>query len=127
MTGRSQRPTVRLARVYDVVDQSPPEGEVWMLVDRLWPRGVKKERLAGTEWDKDVAPSEELRRAFHHEQIGFEEFAARYRAELEESGAVDRLRQRVRQTGARTLVVLVGSKDPEHSNGGVLADVLNRT
>ncbi len=125
MTG-PQRPAVRLARVYDMVDQSPPTGEVWVLVDRLWPRGVKKERLAGTEWGKDVAPSEELRRAFHHEQIGFEEFAERYRTELEESGAVDRLRRRVRETGAGTLVLLVGSKDPEHSNGGVLADALTR-
>lgn len=123
MTGATT-PDVRLARVYDVVDEAPPAGETWVLVDRLWPRGVKRERLAGAEWDKEAAPSEELRRAFHHEEIGFEEFAERYRAELEQSGAAERLRRRARETDSGTLVLLVGSKDPEHSNGRVLADVL---
>lgn len=56
-----------------------------VLVDRLWPRGVSKARAALDEWAKDVAPSPELRSEWHHHRERFDEFAARYRAELDEA------------------------------------------
>jgi uncharacterized protein YeaO (DUF488 family) len=62
-----------------------------VLVDRLWPRGVSKARAALDEWAKDVAPSPDLRSEWHHHRERFEEFAARYRAELDDGGAATAL------------------------------------
>jgi uncharacterized protein YeaO (DUF488 family) len=76
-------------RVYE--DPSLDDG-YRVLVDRLWPRGVSKERAQLDEWLKEVAPSTELRQWFNHEAPRFEEFAARYDAELEQNPAVERLR-----------------------------------
>ena len=77
--------TISLERVHDLLDDDgPADGERRVLVDRLWPRGVKKERLVHDEWDKDVAPSSELRKEFHGGELDFEEYSARYRRELEE-------------------------------------------
>ena len=64
-----------------------PTGEFRVLVDRLWPRGMKKERLDHDAWDKDVAPSADLRKAFHSGELDFEEFSGHYRRELEDSDA----------------------------------------
>jgi uncharacterized protein YeaO (DUF488 family) len=71
---------LRLKRVYD--DPAPEDG-LRVLVDRLWPRGLSKERAALDLWAKDVAPSTELRRAFHHGGQSWQEFEAAYRAELD--------------------------------------------
>lgn len=71
---------IRLKRVYD----EPASGDGFrVLVDRLWPRGLSKERAAVDLWAKDVAPSTELRRAFHHAGMSWEDFATSYRAELD--------------------------------------------
>lgn len=117
--------TIRLERVHDVLDEhGPAPGERRVLVDRLWPRGVKKERLAHDEWDKDVTPSTALRTAFHHGELDFEEFAARYRQELETGDAAGELLERTRQAGASTLVLLYAAKDTAHNHAQVLRDVL---
>ncbi len=70
---------VRIRRVYDPVD---PEGGARVLVDRLWPRGVKKSALALDAWEKSLAPSADLRRWFGHNVACWPEFCRRYRAEL---------------------------------------------
>jgi len=70
---------LRIKRVYD--DAVPDDG-FRVLVDRLWPRGLSKERAALDLWAKDVAPSTELRRAFHRDGMSWADFEAAYRAEL---------------------------------------------
>ncbi|WP_109208950.1 MULTISPECIES: DUF488 family protein [Microbacterium] len=71
---------IRLKRVYD--DPAPDDG-FRVLVDRLWPRGLSKERAALDLWAKEVAPSTELRKAFHHGAMAWAEFETAYRAELD--------------------------------------------
>ncbi len=118
-------PEISLARVHDVLDdEGPASGELRVLVDRLWPRGVKKERLDHDDWDKDVAPSAELRRAFHGGELDFEEFSARYRRELEEGEAAQALLDRAADEDARRIVLLYAAKDTEHSHARVLQGVL---
>lgn len=117
--------TITLERVHDLLDDDgPADGERRVLVDRLWPRGVKKERLVHDEWDKDVAPSSELRKAFHGGVLDFEEFSARYRRELEEGEAAQALLDRAEEDGAGTLVLLFAAKDLEHNHAQVLQEVL---
>ncbi|HSH85253.1 MAG TPA: DUF488 family protein, partial [Guyparkeria sp.] len=79
---------INTKRVYDPVEKG--DG-CRILVDRLWPRGVKKEDLPHDEWLKTVAPSTELRQWFGHDPERFEEFTARYLRELEQNADLDRL------------------------------------
>lgn len=118
--------SVHTRRVHDHLhDPAGTEGYV-VLVDRLWPRGVRKEALHHDLWAKEVAPSKELRQWFHGlsaaEQAGrFEEFVARYRAELsgESADALDELVTTLR--GKDTVTLLFGLKDVEHNHAQVLA------
>ncbi|MBO0748134.1 MAG: DUF488 family protein [Acidimicrobiaceae bacterium] len=110
-------------RVYDDPGRAPNEHRV--LVDRLWPRGVKKEALDYDEWPKEVAPSSELRRWYGHEPSRFEEFARRYRDELSDGPAVATVAH-LRDLAARgRLVLLTATRDVEHSGAEVLATVLS--
>ena len=107
----------RVRRVYD-----PPEAEdgVRVLVDRLWPRGLAKERAAVDEWVKELTPTNELRTWYHGHPGQYEEFARRYREELAApalEGAAERLRE-LATAGRGTLLTAV--KDPDHSHVPVL-------
>jgi uncharacterized protein YeaO (DUF488 family) len=93
-----------------------------VLVDRLWPRGLSKERARVDLWLKDVAPSDGLRRWFHHESPRFAEFARRYRAELDGNPAVDELRDVV--GGHDVVTLLYGARDPTENQAVVLRDYL---
>ncbi len=98
-----------------------------MLVDRLWPRGVRKETLDNDEWAKDVAPSTELRRWYGHDPERFAEFSRRYRSELRDAPAkatVTRLRE---VAGRRRLILLTATRDVEHSGAAVLGAVVERS
>lgn len=113
---------VKIKRVYD-----PPAASdgYRVLVDRLWPRGLTKEAAAVDLWLRDVAPSTELRKWFHHEAQKWSEFRERYEKELRANpDAVARLRDVVR-THAVTLVY--GAKDEEHNQAAVLRDFLAGT
>ncbi|MCL2465427.1 MAG: DUF488 family protein [Micrococcales bacterium] len=118
-------PAVRIKRVYDAA--SPDDG-FRVLVDRLWPRGMTRERAAADLWLKDVAPSPALRTAWHHTPDRFEQFADRYRAELDTNPAADRLLGLIRSHPAVTL--LFAAHDPEANHAavlrGYLADALAR-
>ena len=95
-----------------------------VLVDRLWPRGIKKADAHLDEWLQDAAPSTELRRWYGHDPERFPEFARRYRAELRRppaSGAVDHL---LRVSSIQSLVLLTATGDVEHSGACVLRDHL---
>lgn len=110
---------LRLARVYD----TPGDDDGYrVLVDRVWPRGVRKEDARVDLWLKEAGPSTELRKWFGHDPERFEEFARRYGAELEGSPALAELREIVATHPVVTL--LYGAKDTEHNQAVVLADVL---
>lgn len=118
-------PEITLARVHDVLDDDGAGRTVRrVLVDRLWPRGIKKQRLAHDDWDKDVAPSPDLRKAFHSGELSFSEFSRHYRRELEGSDAPQELLERAKDAGARKVVLLFAAKDTEHNHAQVLQDVL---
>lgn len=108
---------VSIRRVYD----GAPPGWHPILVDRLWPRGVAKGDLSAT-WLQEVGPSTELRQWFGHDPERFEEFAERYRQELEGSEAFDELVEEAR--GQQRVVLLYSAKDAEHNQAVVLADLL---
>jgi uncharacterized protein YeaO (DUF488 family) len=110
---------VRIKRVYD--EPAPADG-YRVLVDRIWPRGVSKDAAAVGEWLRDVGPSTELRRWFGHEPSRFEEFADRYRAELEGSEALARLRALAAEHPVLTLVY--SAKDTRHNQAVVLQGLL---
>lgn len=109
-----------MRRVYDEPD--PADGRR-VLVDRLWPRGLAKERAHIDEWAKDVTPSNELRKWFHEDRdTRRAEFAERYRAELDDHAeAVDGLRAEGR---GHTVTLLTANKDPDTSHVPVLLERL---
>lgn len=93
-----------------------------VLVDRLWPRGISKERAALDLWMKTIAPSSELRRWFGHDAKRWKEFVRRYRAELREHGAeLAELRSRARK---QPVTLLFGARDIGHNEAVVLREVL---
>lgn len=115
---------VEIVRVYD--DPGRRRGEHRVLVDRLWPRGVRKEALDYDEWRKDLAPSSELRRWYGHEPARFVEFAKRYRAELSTPVAVTALRELAETARRQRLVFLTATRDVEHSGATVLRSAIGR-
>ena len=113
--------SVKIKRVYD-----PPAAEDGqrVLIDRLWPRGLKREEAGLDGWLRDVAPSDELRHWFGHDPARWEEFQARYRRELEDEArraALAELRERARRG---TLTLLFAAKDVEHNNALVVREAL---
>lgn len=110
---------IRIKRAYD--EPSADDG-YRLLIDRLWPRGVSRDRAALDEWNKDLAPSGELRTWFGHDPERFDEFRRRYIAELSDRGEeIDALR-RLAEEGPLTLVY--SARDAEHNDAVVLADIL---
>ncbi len=115
------KPQVKIKRIYD-----PPAEEDGqrVLVDRLWPRGVKRAEARLDAWLRAVAPSDELRRWYGHAVDRWEEFAARYRAELADAEHQEALAQ-LRQMAERgPLTLLFAAKDGAHSEAEVLRHVL---
>lgn len=113
--------TIGIKRVYE----APAPDDGWRaLVDRLWPRGIKKADLEMDEWAKDVAPSADLRRAWHHGDISDGAFRERYAVELDGNPALAELAEKAR-TG--TVTLLVATRDVATSHAHVLADAIERT
>jgi len=116
---------VRLRRVYDA--PSDADG-ARVLVDRVWPRGLRKDALRLDDWAKDVAPSTELRTWYGHDPAKFGEFRQRYLGEL--SGASQRAalgRLRALAASGRPLTLLTATKDLDHSQAAVLARLLSQS
>jgi uncharacterized protein YeaO (DUF488 family) len=114
---------IQVRRIYDA---ATPDDGARVLVDRLWPRGVSKDRAHLDDWCKQVAPSTELRTWYHHDPELFDEFTRRYVEELrdpEPSAALARLRD---LAARQTLTLLTASKNPDISEAAVLADLLKR-
>ncbi|HEV2419497.1 MAG TPA: DUF488 family protein [Terriglobia bacterium] len=113
--------SVSVKRAYD---KAKPGDGFRVLVDRLWPRGVTKEKLKIDEWMKEIAPSPELRQWYGHEVEKWPEFRKRYRAELAKPPA-NKLLQLLAERSQRGKVTLViGARDVEHANGAVIAEMI---
>ena len=114
---------VQVRRVYDPPD--PDDGQR-VLVDRLWPRGLSKQRARLDDWCKEIAPSNELRKWYGHDPDRYAEFARRYRAELgdpERAAALAHLRE---LAGHGRLTLLTATKRSDISEAAVLADLLGQ-
>jgi uncharacterized protein YeaO (DUF488 family) len=97
-----------------------------VLVDRLWPRGLTKEKAKVDFWMKEIAPSDELRKWFHHEAGSWGEFEKKYKAELaKKKELVSQLNGLVKEHG--TVTLLFGSKDGKQNQAVVLAEMLKKT
>lgn len=115
------RHDVKVGRAYD--ERTRGDG-LRVLVDRIWPRGLTKDKADLDEWCKEVAPSTALRKWYGHDPARFEEFARRYRAELDEpdrAEALDHLRQLATR---RNLTLLTAAKRANISEAAVLVDLL---
>jgi uncharacterized protein YeaO (DUF488 family) len=112
---------VRLRRAYD---PPAPDDGYRVLIDRLWPRGVRRERARLDRWDRDLAPSDGLRTWFGHDPARFEEFRRRYVEELRAHRAeIGELRRYARDG---TLTLVFGARDVQHNDAVVLAEVIRR-
>ena len=107
---------IQIKRVYE--KRSRADGQ-WILVDRVWPRGISKEKLGEVIWLKDVAPSNELRKWFDHRTERWEQFRARYLAELDRNSAVEQLRTICER---EPVTLLYSARDVEHNQ--VLSEYL---
>lgn len=113
-------PQVTLHRVYA---GEPPAG-TRVLVDRLWPRGMSRERLAPEHWLKEVAPSDDLRRWFGHEPERWDEFRKRYCEELAQPPRSEVFEELAGMARKGPVVLLYGARDEEHNQAVVLRDAL---
>jgi uncharacterized protein YeaO (DUF488 family) len=113
--------SVQTKRVYE-----PPSAAdgYRVLIDRLWPRGVAKEKARIDEWAHDLAPSDDLRRWFGHRPERFEQFAHRYTGELR--GHQDHISALRRRGRNGTVTLVYAARDSEHSNAAVLAPIIRR-
>lgn len=113
---------IDIARVYDYPRKSAKSGSRY-LVERLWPRGVKKESLQLDGWLKDVAPSDALRKWYGHKVERWPEFRRRYLAELRENR--ESWQPLVEAARRGNLTLLYSARDTEHNSALVLRDFLN--
>ncbi|MHB6942610.1 DUF488 domain-containing protein [Klebsiella pneumoniae] len=109
---------IQCKRVYDPQESSDGYR---VLVDRLWPRGIKKEALACDEWCKELTPSAELRKAFHGEAIDFAHFSQRYRQELDAHRETGRGGGGAGAPPPPPLTLLYAAKNTEQNHARVLA------
>jgi uncharacterized protein YeaO (DUF488 family) len=117
------RQKLRIKRVY----QPPqPEDGARILVDRLWPRGLSRERARVDLWLKEIAPSATLRRRFHGDPGGWEEFRTAYYAELEEPAAQMAVRSLLDQLRREPVTLLFAARDEDRNNAVALKEWLDK-
>ncbi|GAA3772056.1 DUF488 domain-containing protein [Streptomyces phyllanthi] len=117
----ARKRTVHVRRVYEAPARTDGTR---VLVDRIWPRGMAKEKAHLDEWCKQVAPSTELRKWYNHVPERFPEFSRRYRTELEDPEHADAVAHLRDLAHDRTLTLLTATKHPEISEAAVLAELL---
>lgn len=113
------RDVLVIKRIYD---EAADDDGYRILVDRLWPRGVSKERASLDLWLKEIAPSPPLRTEFAHMRERFEDFRRSYQAELERNPAVEQLLELA--AGKKRVTLLYGARDPEINHARVLLEFL---
>jgi len=110
---------VEIKRIYD---PARPGDGYRVLIDRVWPRGVSRERARLDQWARELAPSDQLRKWFDHVPERFEEFRARYAGELAgHADQIEALRARARNG---TVTILYAARDREHNNAVVVAELV---
>lgn len=115
-----EKHVIKLKRVYEKPDKS--DG-FRILVDRLWPRGLSKEKAQVDLWLKDIAPSNELRKWFGHDPAKWIEFQSRYKQELEDKQEVlEELKQIIKEK--KDVTLLYSARDTKHNNAVVLEELL---
>jgi uncharacterized protein YeaO (DUF488 family) len=116
------RNKLKLKRVYEASDKNDGTR---ILVDRLWPRGLTKQRAKVDLWLKEIAPSTELRKWFGHDPKKWRSFRARYETELKQHpDQLKLLRSKIKEG---TVTLIYGARDQEHNEALVLKDFLERT
>ena len=115
------KPDVRVRRAYD---EPEPDDGIRVLVDRIWPRGLTKDKARLDQWLKQVAPSTELRKWYSHDPERFEEFGRRYREELEDAERAQGLKHLRELANSGTLTLLTATRHAEISEAAVLADLI---
>ena len=113
--------SVRLKRVYH--KPAKADGRR-VLVDRLWPRGLTKQKARINDWLKQIAPSTKLRKFFAHDPGRWNEFKKRYAAELDDQ--CEQVKKLTRESKKRTITLLFGAKDPKHNNAVALKDCIEQ-
>ena len=111
--------SIKLKRAFETPER---EDGYRVLVDRLWPRGVSKADARIDEWPKEVAPRDELRKAFHHGEMGWDAFRRRYLAELKAHR--ETLRPLAERATRDTVTLVFAAKDAHHNNAVVLSQYL---
>ena len=114
---------IRIRRVYE--EPSPKDG-TRVLVDRVWPRGLRKDAARLDDWAKDVAPSTELRTWYRHDPAKFDDFRRRYTAELAEPGPREALARLRALAADKPVTLLTATKDLDLSQAAVLAGLLRK-
>ncbi len=112
---------IRVRRVYD---HPSAEDGARVLVDRVWPRGLRRDAARLDEWAKEVAPSTELRTWYHHDPAKFDEFRRRYVAELEQRGPREALSRLRALAAGGPVTLLTATKDLDLSQAAILAGLL---
>ncbi|MCI0484657.1 MAG: DUF488 family protein [candidate division NC10 bacterium] len=112
---------VRIKRVYDEPNR---QDGLRILVDRLWPRGLKRTEARIDEWRWDLAPTAALRKWFRHDPKKWDDFQRRYRHELKTRGKLDALQELANRARQERITLLFGARDEDHNNAVVLKDLL---
>lgn len=111
----------KIRRIYDPVD---PDDGFRVLVDRIWPRGLKKADAAIDLWLKEIAPSTELRKWFNHDPDKWKTFRSRYISELKQkNNLVDRM---LAEAGNRQITLLFSARDTEHNQAAVIKEYIEK-
>jgi uncharacterized protein YeaO (DUF488 family) len=111
-------------RIYDPYDE---KDGYRVLIDRLWPRGIKKEDARLSAWEKEAAPSNELRKAFNHKPELFEEFREKYLAELRtQDDKIRKVDELANMSKEQNVTLLYAAKDPVHNHARVLYEEIMR-
>jgi len=112
---------LKIKRAYDPAD--PADG-YRVLVDRLWPRGLRKEDARIDEWRSDIAPTNVLRVWFAHDSEKWDEFRMRYRSELKTSGRMEEVAALAARAKEGTVTLLFGARDRERNNAAALKEII---
>ena len=121
---RNDLPDAADVVIKGVRDEPSPDDGRRVLADRLWPRGVSKERAALDEWAKDATPSTALRRAFHSGDLDWERFVPAYRAELEEPAAREAVEGLRAEALSGRVTLLIAGHDRDHTHARVLREAI---
>ncbi|MFA7614822.1 MAG: DUF488 family protein [Candidatus Caldatribacteriota bacterium] len=112
---------IKIKRAYEEAKKSDGYR---VLVDRLWPRGIKKEELDFDEWAKELSPSKELRQFFSHDKEKWRDFSSRFKKELKSKDAKDKILFLAKRAKKKNVTLIYSAKDEEHNNAIILQKVI---